>query len=114
MVSISCGFVHYFLCRKGPFDTLIILTTTVSVNNMYSTSIGVTVPIIWLYMTVVVVVISLSIIVSRIFISLLLVTVDIVYSRMGSNSNVVCSVCRGRTLPACSHIDYRNTFLKLL
>ena len=40
-------------------------------------------------MTVVVVVISFSIIVSYIFISLLLVTVGIVYSRPGSNISVV-------------------------
>ena len=50
--------------RKGPFDTLIIFTTTISVNNIYITSIVVIVPIIWLYMTVVVVMISFSIIVS--------------------------------------------------
>jgi hypothetical protein len=70
------------VCRKGPLVTLIILTTTICVSNMYSTSIVVMVPIIWLYMTVVVVVISFSIIVSCIFISLLLVTVGIVYIRM--------------------------------
>jgi len=83
------------VCRKGPLDTLIIFTTTISVNNMYSTNIVVIVPIIWLYMTVVVVVISFSIIVSCIFISLLLVTVGIVYSRMGSNINVIiiCPAC---------------------
>jgi hypothetical protein len=40
-------------------------------------------------MTVVVVVVSFSIIVSYIFISLLLVTVGIVYNRTGSNINVV-------------------------
>ena len=40
-------------------------------------------------MTVVVVVISFSIIVSYIFISLLLVTVGIMYSRPGSNISVV-------------------------
>jgi hypothetical protein len=89
-VSISCGFVHYLVCRKCPLDkliifttkisvnnmdstslldTFIILTTTISVNNMYSTSIVVIVPIIWLYITVVVVVISFSFIVSCIFIS---------------------------------------------
>ena len=57
-MSILCGFVHYLVCRKGPLDTLIIFTTTISVNNIYSTSIVVMVPIIWLYMTVVVVAIS--------------------------------------------------------
>jgi hypothetical protein len=41
-------------------------TTTISVSNVYSTSIVVIVPIIWLYMTVVVVVVSFSIIVSYI------------------------------------------------
>ena len=66
-------------------DTLIIFTTTVSVSNMYSTNIVVTVPIIWFYITVVVVLISYSIMVSCIFISLLLVTVGIVYNRMGNN-----------------------------
>ena len=76
-MSILCGFVHYLVCRKGPLDTLIIFTTTISVNNIYSTSVVVMFPIIWLYMTVVVVVISFSIRVSCTFISLLLVT-DIV------------------------------------
>jgi len=46
------------------------------------------VPIIWLYITVVVVVIPFSIIVSYI-ISLLLVIVGIVYSRIGGNINVI-------------------------
>ena len=59
---------------------------------MCSTSIVVIVPIIWLYITVVVVVISFSIIVSCIFISLLLVTVGIIYSKMGSNINVIVSI----------------------
>ena len=39
------------------------LTTTISVSNIYSTSSVVIVPIIWLYMTFVVVVISYSTIV---------------------------------------------------
>ena len=47
------------------------------------------VPIIWLYITVVVVVISFSIIVSCILISLLLVSVGIMYIKMGSNINVI-------------------------
>ena len=59
---------------------------------MCSTSIVVIVPIIWLYITVVVVVISFSIIVSCIFISLLLVTVGIMYSKMGSNINAIVSI----------------------
>jgi hypothetical protein len=50
------------------------------------------VPIIWLYITVVVGVISFSIIVSCIFISLLLVTVGIMYSRTGININVVVNI----------------------
>jgi len=50
------------------------------------------VPIIWLYITVVVVVISFSIIVSCIYISLLLVTVGVVCSKMGSNINVIVSI----------------------
>jgi hypothetical protein len=74
-VFISYGFVHYLVCRKGPFDTLMIFTTTIRVNNIYSTSRVVIVPIIWLYITVVVVIISFSIILSCILISLLLVTV---------------------------------------
>jgi len=48
--------------------------------------------IIWLYITVVVVVISFSIIVLCMFISLLLVTVGIVYNRMGSSISVAISV----------------------
>ena len=80
------------MCHSGPLDTLIIFTTTVSVSNMYSTNIVVMVPIIWLYITVVVVVISFSIIVSCIFISLLLVTVGIMYSKMGSNINAIVSI----------------------
>jgi hypothetical protein len=67
-VFISYGFVHYLVCRKGPFDTLIIFTTTISVNSIYSTSRVVIIPIIWLYMTTVVVITSFSIIVSCIFI----------------------------------------------
>jgi hypothetical protein len=58
-VFISYGFVHYLVCRKGPFDTLMIFTTTIRVNNIYGTSNAI-VPIIWLYMTVVVVIISFS------------------------------------------------------
>jgi len=59
---------------------------------MYCTNIVVIVPIISLYITVVVVVVSFSIIVSCIFISLLLVIVGIVYSKMGSNINVIISI----------------------
>ena len=69
----SCGFIHYLACCNGPLVTLIIFTTTISVNSMYNTSSVVMVPIIWLYITVVVVVISFSIIVSCGHISLLLV-----------------------------------------
>ena len=89
---ISCGFIHYLVCRSGPLDTLIIFTTTISVSNMYSINIVFIVPIIWLYITVVVVVITFSIIVSCIFISLLLVAFGIVFSKMGSNSNVAISI----------------------
>ena len=39
------GFIHYLACRSGPLDTLIIFTTTISVNSIYNTS-SVTVPII--------------------------------------------------------------------
>ena len=80
------------MCRSGPLDTQIIFPTTISVSNMYSTNIVVIVPITWLYITVVVVVISFSIIVSCIFISLLLVTVGIMYSKMGSNINAIVSI----------------------
>ena len=45
-MSISCGFVHYLVCRKGPLDTLIRFMTTISVGNICSTSIVVMVPII--------------------------------------------------------------------
>ena len=62
----------------GPLDTLMIFTTTISVSSIYSTSIVVMIPIIWLYITVVVVVISFSIMVLCILISLLLVTVGII------------------------------------
>jgi NADH:ubiquinone oxidoreductase subunit 6 (subunit J) len=51
--------------HNGPFDTLMMFTTTISVISMYSTSRVVMVPIIWLYITVVVVVISFSIIVCK-------------------------------------------------
>ena len=70
---ISCGFIHYLVCRKGPLDTLMIFTTTMNVSSIYSTSSVVITPIIWLYITVVVVVISFSIMVLCVFISLLLV-----------------------------------------
>ena len=56
---------------------------------IYNTSSVVIVPIIWLYITVVVVVISCSVIVSCIFMSLLLVTVGIIYSKMDSSVNAV-------------------------
>ena len=77
------------MCRSGPLDTLTIFTTTISVSNMYSTNIVVIDLIIWLYITVVVVVISFSIIASCIFITLLLVTVGIIYSKTGSSIDAV-------------------------
>jgi hypothetical protein len=80
------------VCRKGPFDTLMIFTTTISVNSIYSTSRVVMVPIIWLYITVVVVIISFSIILSCILISLLLVTVGIVYIMIGNSTTVIISI----------------------
>ena len=67
-------------------------TTTISVNSIYNTSSVVMVPIVWLYMTVVVVVISFSIIMLCSDISLLLVTVGIVYSRAGKIISVVISI----------------------
>jgi len=69
-----------------------IFTTTIKVSNMYSTNIVVIIPIIWLYITVVLVVISFSIMVSCIFISLLLVTVGIIYSSMGTSISVVVNI----------------------
>jgi hypothetical protein len=67
-------------------------TTTISVNSIYNTRSVVIVPIIWLYITVVVVVMSFSIILLYSFISLLLVTVGIIYIRIGSNVNVVINI----------------------
>jgi hypothetical protein len=79
------------------FPRLIMFTTTISVSSIYIyiTSSIVTVPIIWLYITVVMVVISFSIIVSCIFISLLLVTVGIMYNRIGSSIIVVSILLDG-------------------
>jgi hypothetical protein len=31
---ISYGFIHYLVCRKGRLNTLMIFTTTISVNNI--------------------------------------------------------------------------------
>jgi len=69
-----------------------IFTTTIKVSSMCSTNIVVKIPIIWLYITVVVVVISFSIMVLCIFISLLLVTVGIICSRMGSSISVIVNI----------------------
>jgi uncharacterized membrane protein len=76
---------------------------------MYTYSIVVIVPIIWLYITVVVVVISLSVIVLCIFISFLLVTVGIIYNRMGSKIEVVISISfDGENISFdASHVMYR-------
>ena len=82
----------HFVCRSGPLDTLMMFTTTIRLSNMYSTNIVVIIPIIWLYITVVVVIISFSIMVSCTFISLLLVTVGIIYSRMGSSISVIVNI----------------------
>ena len=68
---ISCVFIHYLVCRRGPLDTVMMFTTTISVSSMYNTSSVVMVPIIWLYITGVVVRISFSVIVLCVFISLL-------------------------------------------
>jgi hypothetical protein len=73
------------VCRSGPLDTLMMFKITINVNNIYSTSSGVIVPIIWLCITAVVVVISFSIMVSCMFISLLLVTVCVMYNKVGSS-----------------------------
>jgi len=37
-VFISCRFVQYLVCRSGPFDTLMIFTTTISVISIYNTN----------------------------------------------------------------------------
>jgi hypothetical protein len=73
------------VCRSGPLDTLMIITTTISVSSIHRTSSVVIVPII------VFVVISFSSIVSCTFIYLLLVTVGIMYNRAGSSVSVVSS-----------------------
>ena len=67
-------------------------TTTISVSSIYNTNSVVMVPIIWLYITVVVVRTSFSIIVLYVFISLLLVTVGIMYIRIGNSVNVAISI----------------------
>jgi len=67
-------------------------TTTISVSSIYNTSSVVMVPIIWLYITVVVVRISFSVIVLWVLISLLLVTVGIIYIRMGRSVNVAINI----------------------
>jgi hypothetical protein len=67
-------------------------TTTISVINIYDTSSVVIVPIIWLCIIVVVVVISFSVIVSCRFISLLLVTVGIMYTSAGSSISAIISI----------------------
>ena len=78
-------------CVVAPLDTLMMITTTIIGINVHSTSSVVIVPIIWLYIAVVVV-ISFSIIVTCIFISLLLVTVSVVYNRAGSSINIAISI----------------------
>lgn len=77
------------MCRNGPFDTLMMFTTTISVISMYRTSRVVIVPIIWLYITVVAVVISFSIIVLCSFVSLLLIFDGIKYVRAGRITSVI-------------------------
>jgi len=79
-----------FIIRIDMLSQLVICIVLYS--NMYSTNIVVIIPIIWLYITVVVVVISFSIMVSCTFISLLLVTVGIIYSRMGSSISVIVNI----------------------
>ena len=86
------------MCRNGPFDTLIIFTTTISVISMYNTSSVVMVPIIWLYITVVVIVVSFSSMVSCIFISLLLIVVSIMYIRIGSAGNNIIILFDGENI----------------
>jgi hypothetical protein len=55
------------MCRSGRFDTLMMFTTAISVISVYSTSIAVIVPIIWLYIAVVVVVISFTMLLALLF-----------------------------------------------
>jgi archaellum component FlaF (FlaF/FlaG flagellin family) len=69
---------------RMPIACWILKTTNTHTQNV--------VPIIWLNITVVLAVISFSIIVSCIFISLLLVTVGIMYSRAGSSIHVTINI----------------------
>lgn len=64
-------------------------TTTISVSNMYSTSIIVIVPVFWLYIIIVVDVISFSIVVSCMFVSLLFVWSGIMYVSAGDVINAI-------------------------
>jgi len=85
-------------------------TITISVSSIYSTNIVVIVPIIWLYITVVVVVISFSIMVSCLFISLLLVTIGITYSRIGRVVNMVIILFDGENISFdASLVMYMNS-----
>jgi hypothetical protein len=75
------------MCRSGVFDTMMMLTTTISVISIYNTNRVVIFPIICLSKTVDVVVIPFYIIVSFGFISLLVVTVGI--SRVSVVSHIL-------------------------
>jgi hypothetical protein len=57
-------FIHYLVCRKGPFEMLVIFTTTISVINKYKAIRIVIIPFGWLYNFLVIIVISSVIITS--------------------------------------------------
>lgn len=80
---LRMGLFIYFVCRRGPLDTLMMFTTTISVSSMYRISKVVIIPVVWLYIVIVVVRISFSVIVSWVFISLLLVCVGIIIIMAG-------------------------------
>jgi hypothetical protein len=56
-------FIHYLVCRKGPFEMLVIFTTTISVFNKYRAMRIVIIPFGWLYNFLVIIVFSSVIIV---------------------------------------------------
>jgi hypothetical protein len=51
------------MCRRDPFDKLMMFTTTISVSSIYKISNVVIIPVIWLYTVIVVVRILFSVIV---------------------------------------------------
>jgi hypothetical protein len=72
---VRIGLFIYFLCRKGPFEMLVIFTTTIRAINRYRAIRMVNVPFGWLYSFLVIVVISFSVIVLNSVVSFLLIVV---------------------------------------